>query len=248
MKVFLANCYPNMFKLLKLDCHDEPDCLYGATEAPHPLLNGVYRGPVDSANLSAIVTEVCRYFEQKQLPHSWWADTETEPAGLAAELASRKMQCLGRFPAMELNVHTFRVNNTSNDVEIIQVSTDKQMEEWTRVAGTVFGFTDEVRKIFEQRFFNPNKDAPLVHYLALKNGVGVATGSLLKSDDGAYVFNIATLDQERRKGYATALSSRLIADGIAAGAARVGLVASPEGTVFWERLGFETGGCYHIYA
>jgi ribosomal protein S18 acetylase RimI-like enzyme len=72
-------------------------------------------------------------------------------------------------------------------------------------------------------------------------GVVVSLAALLLIDEVGYLDNVATFPEARRRGYASALTSRLCAEAKAAGAEHVSLFADPaakEVVSMYERLGF----------
>ena len=68
----------------------------------------------------------------------------------------------------------------------------------------------------------------------VSSGLGMLTGRTIG------VYNIATVDRARRRGYGAAMTSRVVADGVAAGADVAILQASDMGRPIYERLGFRT--------
>jgi predicted GNAT family acetyltransferase len=65
-------------------------------------------------------------------------------------------------------------------------------------------------------------------------GFGVRTGNTIG------VYNIATLEMARRRGYGAAMTARVVADGAADGCDVAILQASEMGRPIYERLGFRT--------
>jgi N-acetylglutamate synthase len=59
-------------------------------------------------------------------------------------------------------------------------------------------------------------------------------------EDHVGVFNVATPSRHRRRGYGAAVTARVVADGVAAGASWAWLQSSPSGYAIYERLGFRT--------
>jgi GNAT superfamily N-acetyltransferase len=76
-------------------------------------------------------------------------------------------------------------------------------------------------------------------YLVEVQGELAATGSALPCDDHVGLIAIVTHPDHRRKGYAAALTSRMVADAFRDGARRVFLHASPMSFRMYESLGFE---------
>jgi predicted GNAT family acetyltransferase len=85
-------------------------------------------------------------------------------------------------------------------------------------------------------------------YLASVGDTDVSTAVGVRSSDGAVgVFNVATPPEHRRHGYGAAVTARVAADAMAAGARWVWLQSSEQGLAVYERLGFrivETWPCW----
>jgi GNAT superfamily N-acetyltransferase len=117
------------------------------------------------------------------------------------------------------------------------------------ICGAVFGLPEEVLAAFN----GPEVlGAPGVRcYVGEFDGVAVTTG--LGTTYGAYtgIFNIATPEEFRGRGYAAALTARAVTDGLDAGAVGSYLQSSPAGYHVYERLGFQTveyWDCWHSAA
>ena len=72
-----------------------------------------------------------------------------------------------------------------------------------------------------------------------KRGRLLALGALVLLEGVGYVDNVATEPEARGRGYATAITSRIVAEARAGGAETVFLLAEPEGPIrLYERIGF----------
>jgi ribosomal protein S18 acetylase RimI-like enzyme len=70
--------------------------------------------------------------------------------------------------------------------------------------------------------------------------VPAAVAALLVLDGVGYLDQVVTFPRARRRGFATAIASRVIADARALGAERTFLLAEPDGEAarLYERIGF----------
>lgn len=85
-------------------------------------------------------------------------------------------------------------------------------------------------------------------YVGYADGVPVASGMGWRTGRTMGVYSIATVEAARRRGYAAAMTARVVADGVAAGCDVAVLQASAMGRPIYERLGFETVVRYAAYA
>jgi hypothetical protein len=77
-------------------------------------------------------------------------------------------------------------------------------------------------------------------YLGEVDGVPVTTGLGVRVGTSIAVFNIGTPAEHRRRGYAGAITSRIVEDGLAAGATWAWLQSSEAGYRIYVNLGFQT--------
>jgi len=77
-------------------------------------------------------------------------------------------------------------------------------------------------------------------YVGYTDGQPVTTGFGIRTGRTIGVYNIATLETARRRGYGAAMTERVVADGAAAGCDVAILQASDMGRPIYERLGFRT--------
>jgi N-acetylglutamate synthase len=77
-------------------------------------------------------------------------------------------------------------------------------------------------------------------YVAELEGEPVTTGVGVLEHGLVGVLNIATPPAHRRAGYAAAITARIVADGLAAGARGAYLQSSAAGYAIYQRLGFDT--------
>ena len=85
-------------------------------------------------------------------------------------------------------------------------------------------------------------------YVGRTDGEPCTTGFGALAEGHVGVFNIATPPAHRNRGFGTAVTSRVVADGVRGGAHAAYLQASPMGFGVYERLGFrtaETWTCYY---
>ena len=106
------------------------------------------------------------------------------------------------------------------------------------VAGSVFDVAPET---FEQ-LMNPRALAvPGIRcYVGEAGGETGVTGVGVTLLGTTAVFSVATLPEQRRRGFGTAVTARAVADGLASGATWAWLHSSETGYRVYERLGFRT--------
>ncbi|MBI3746412.1 MAG: GNAT family N-acetyltransferase [Chloroflexi bacterium] len=77
-------------------------------------------------------------------------------------------------------------------------------------------------------------------YVGYANGAPVSTGLGVRTGRTIGVYNIATVETARGRGYGAAMTRRVVDDGVSAGCDVAILQASQMGLPLYERLGFRT--------
>jgi GNAT superfamily N-acetyltransferase len=83
-------------------------------------------------------------------------------------------------------------------------------------------------------------DPSVAIYTGYTDGVPVTAGLGYRTGTTIGIYNIATVESARRKGYGAAMTMRIVDDGVAAGCDVAVLQASDMGYAVYERLGFRT--------
>ena len=81
--------------------------------------------------------------------------------------------------------------------------------------------------------------APFVHFIGEKNGKAITSGTVLHTKNGAYIHNIATLNEQRNKGCARAIMHSIIKNAQEYNHRYAGLVSSQMAASFYTSLGFQ---------
>jgi Acetyltransferase (GNAT) domain len=84
-------------------------------------------------------------------------------------------------------------------------------------------------------------------YTGYVDGEPVATSTLVVSHRVAGVYNVTTLEEHRRKGYAEAMTWHAVARGVELRAGMSSLQATPMGVPLYEHMGYRTVCVYKDY-
>jgi ribosomal protein S18 acetylase RimI-like enzyme len=121
---------------------------------------------------------------------------------------------------------------------VIRELAPREAEVHARVAALGFEVPSDT---FLQLMTPPLLAAPGVRcYVGEVDGQPVTTGLGVTLGSRVGIFNIATLPEHRRRGYAAAITARAVEDGFDAGAKWSFLQSSEQGYKVYERLGFRT--------
>ena len=90
-------------------------------------------------------------------------------------------------------------------------------------------------------------DPRFAYYVGYVDGVAVVSGLGVQTGNTIAVFNIATLEEARRRGYGAAITRRILTDGALLGCTIGTLQSSDVGRPVYEAIGFRTVATYAGY-
>ena len=122
--------------------------------------------------------------------------------------------------------------------DIRRVEDAAGMEDHIVTAAAGFGMPEDMIRAFvaADLWQQPGRAV----YVGYTDGEPVTTGLGVRTGRTIGVYNIATVESARKRGYGAAMTERIAADGAAAGCDVAILQASPMGLPISERLGYRT--------
>lgn len=200
-----------------------------------PTLNGVWaeRADPDPGAVAGLLDRV----KATGLPHCLQLRPGASPA-LAELAAARAMSLEMKIPLMVMeDPAAVSLARQLAGLEVRELSPE-QVRLHASVAAAGFQVPEE---LFAQLATPDMFRLPGVRcYLGESDGQAVTTGMGVTLGDFVGVFNIATPPTRQRQGYGAAVTVRVVADGMAAGAKWSWLQSSPPGYATYARLGFQT--------
>jgi GNAT superfamily N-acetyltransferase len=242
--------HENMHDWLRLACgqvpgaviHHEAGVGLYATGLPAPLFNQVV---TDDGAAPGDVTAAITILRERGAPFCVvlrrGADTRLRP--LMAELALPLDE--GVLPGMALHPLPTTLVTTAPGLEIEVVRDAESLHDHALVAAHAFGIREDVVLAFigDELWERPGATV----YLGRADGGPVVSGFTVRTGDTLGIFTIATEPAARGRGFGAAMTSRLIADGAAAGCTVAALQASDMGRPIYERIGFRVVQEYDVY-
>jgi hypothetical protein len=214
-----------------------------ATGLPVAMLNiaFVMRPLSDAATL---LSEAISYFDGRGLPFlvrlRESIDAESERTATTLGLA--------RFPESlpGMVLHPIpAAPPASAQLEVRRVNDMPSLLQYADVLARGFGMPPELGRAFASPAMLSPTDVSL--YTGFVDGEAVATSALFMSHRVAGVYNVATLDTHRRRGFGEAITWHAVMDGVAARCTMASLQASEMGKPVYERMGFKTVTTYKTY-
>ncbi|MBF6591601.1 MAG: GNAT family N-acetyltransferase [Ktedonobacterales bacterium] len=207
---------------------------------PDTLLNMVMRyaapGPVRAVDIERVLQPYRRH----HLPTQWWLMLGMEPPGLRERLAAAGMQSWGGAAAMAREMADgaapISLPPLEGDVTLGRLASRDDTAAALGIICDVFSVSEHAMARWTTR--NP----AFALYLARLGGQPVAALGILRHEDVAGVYHVATLPWARRRGLAGHLLTHALRDAQAAGCLTATLTATPEARSLYERLGFRAVG------
>jgi hypothetical protein len=207
--------------------------------APLPALNGVWSGDDDDTAAAALERELERVRATGISPGVCVLGDESRR--LLAEARRIGLTETARIPGMIADGHGFRPARVAG-VEIEVADTDETLAEANAVLASGFALPPEWFRGMYQRGALGGWTVYLLRHA--DRAVSTAIGYLGRR--GVGIFNVATPEAHRGHGYGAAVTSRAMADGLAAGAEFAYLQSSAIGESVYRRLGFEQVSTYTL--
>jgi GNAT superfamily N-acetyltransferase len=216
---------------------------------PSDTFNFVARARLDTGMESAI-GRAAGYFAAAGRPFSWWVGPGDRPATLDRALLAAGFAAAEAEVAMAADLASLPSEGAvPGGLRIERATTDAGIRDFARVAAANWSPPDaHVLRFY--RMAAPllrRRDCPIRLYVGYLGEEPVATAELTVSEGAVGLYNIATLEAHRRKGFGTALTLRPLLDAREEGCALAVLQASAQGERVYARLGFRETGRYTEY-
>lgn len=158
--------------------------------------------------------------------------------GLMSELGLVLPDDQEPMPGMALHPIPDAAPRQMDRYEIRAVTTAAGLEDHIVTAAAGFGMPEDLARsiVAPDLWQRPGRTV----YVGYADDVPVATGLGVRTGRTIGVYNIATIESARRRGYGEAMTARVAADGRAAGCEVAILQASEMGRSTYERLGYRT--------
>ena len=207
----------------------------GATGVSVPTLNGVWPERVDPDR--DLVVEILDEIASSGLPYCLQLRSGA-PGELTALAAERGMVREQQVPLMVLqDLGRLDVPIDVGELRIRQLAPE---EGRLHAVTAARGFEAPEEPFIELATPTVLKGTGVRAYIGEVDGEAVATGLGVTLPPFVGIFNIATVPGHRGRGFATAITARAAADGLASGARWSYLQSSPAGLRVYSRLGYTT--------
>ncbi len=180
-------------------------------DAPHPVMNGVFRCELESDIAEAKILETISGYKNKGLPFRWKTCDSSKPANLNELLVKHGLALKDRLYGLIANPRSLQIEGAT-DVEVKELSPDMKSD-WLQVQAEAWNVPPQGISFIDRNF---RKEFELIEqgkskaYIAYYQGRPVASAGLLLHKDYGYLVGAATAPAYRKKGVYRSLMKKRV--------------------------------------
>jgi GrpB-like predicted nucleotidyltransferase (UPF0157 family)/predicted acetyltransferase len=173
--------------------------------------NYILASSFTNENVKERVSSILNIVNQSPYPFTWCVSETDTPANLEEVLRSQGLifeeEDIGMY--MELDRHL--VPQSPTELRFEKVDSSKNLRDFAQIIREIWGHEESYEKIYKQLpQILYTEGAPFEMHVAYVDDVPAASGMLLLHANVAGVYYIATMPNQRRKGYAKAMMEHLL--------------------------------------
>jgi len=220
------------------------------TDMPDHFMNLVVCNELPGDGAEELIEAALSHFRSKNIRRLSWLAEPGVPANDLKKILTAFGFTFRESFALEMAADVTRLSkeiSAPTGLRVVCVENMELLQKWIRIACIGFKMPPEVEPVWCEFFAETAFVPPFRTYLALLDGVPVATSQLFTSAAVAGIYNVTCLPEARNQGIGAAMTMAALRDAFEMGY-RVGILqASNMGYRVYERLGFESFGKLSVY-
>ncbi|MEK4409651.1 GNAT family N-acetyltransferase [Bacillus sp. FSL L8-0642] len=219
--------------------------------------------PADTFNIITILNnnltegidklyKVVNNYNQKKFPMSVWFWDDRHEQTIKSELIKLGLKEAEQNIAMIADLKTIHPTiNMPEGFTIQKASSSGQIKNFGETLANLFGTSEEGTHV--QAFYNETASFDLWNsenmklYLGIFKNEVVSVGSLVCTKDSIGIYDIATKEELRGKGFGSAMFNYLLQEAKELKVAQCVLQASPDGINIYKKTGFQSVGQMTVF-
>ncbi|KXY38682.1 acetyltransferase [Bacillus cereus] len=192
------------------------------------------------------------YYNQKKFPMSVWFWDDKQEQTIKSELIKLGLKEAEKNIAMVAELKTIHPRiNMPVGFTIQKASSSGQIKKFGETLANLFGTSEEGKNV--QAYYNQISSLNLWNsdnmklYLGLYKGEVVSVGSLVCTKDSVGIYDIATKEEMRGKGFGSTMFNFLLQEAKQLKNMYCVLQASPDGINIYEKSGFKAVGQMTVF-
>lgn len=223
----------------------EPDITVVRSQIPDDTFNYVLSARFTEENAPLRILHVLSLYKEYHLPFSWWVGESDSPPTLGNLLLDQGFTLKEKNIGMYLELDKFHFSLHTSPLAFHRAQSAEQLKAFAGVIITVGEF-GEPSQIFDLIYSHLPPviycgKSSLEMYIGYLEDIPVVTGILVTHANVAGIYYVATIPQQRKKGFGTAMMQFLLNRAKEKGYFISVLQASHQGLSLYEQLGFK--GC-----
>jgi GNAT superfamily N-acetyltransferase len=232
----------------KMKVVEHPHAVVTESELPCPFFNNVFSADIPQAKVETVVDDLIGRFRSRNVPCFWWSGPANHDQRITGFLEERGFEKAFEAAAMALSLADLPTGQ-SGVAEVIEIESEGQMADWSRICTAAFGFDDALSGWWHELFTSIpfGGMTQLHHFLATVDGEPVGTASAFIEDGVVGLATVGVREEHRRRGIGTVLTLTALEATRRLGCRLGVLFSSPMATSMYEAMGFHrygTGRCY----
>ena len=232
--------FPPFHAWSRAEGYDGPDLLWTISDIPAAYFNRVGRANLREEEADAAIAAAIARARAKNAPLMWWVGPSSRPAGLGQRLVAHGFRQTADLSGMAAELNEQQAGSPVPGLHIERVRDRERLRLWN--TGFLMDFSEERYAFYAEHF-----DSSFRHYIGSIDGVRVATSTLFFGGGIAGVYSVYTLEEMRGRGIGTALTQAAMNDAYELGHRYAVLVARPDASGLYARLGFAEHGRFGTY-
>ena len=227
----------------------QPDVTVVRSTLMDDTFNYILSARFSETNIQNRVVETLKPFREKSWPYSWWISPSDTPMTLSDVLLAEGLQFKEENIGMYLQLSDCLPSQLKTILNFQKVRSLEHLKEFSQVILNIGGNPEAFDKIYSQLtpILSQNRSDFEMH-VAYLDHIPIVTGILVLHANVAGIYYVATVPDQRKKGYGTAMMKYLIERAKDQGYDMITLQASKEGKALYQRLGFEEVCVFKEYA
>jgi GrpB-like predicted nucleotidyltransferase (UPF0157 family)/GNAT superfamily N-acetyltransferase len=218
----------------------QPDVTVVRSDIKDDTYNYILSARFKNSNVDDRVAKVIKIFEQSSLPYSWWVGPLDTPEILSDVLLSHGLVFKEENIGMYLYLDDFIPLEQKHGLIFQKINSLSQLKDFAQVIVNIGGNSAAFDKIYSKiPLILYQDDTCFEMHLGYLNGIPIVTGNLVLHANVGGIYYVATIPDQRKKGYGKAMVEYLIQRAKKRGYHLATLQASQEGKGLYQRIGFK---------
>lgn len=209
------------------------------TLVKHPLFNGILVQELPRENAEQAVRNTLTFFQSHDVASFlWWHAPHLDQKAWDQVLLPQGFQYHNETPGMAMDLADLPQAPIQSSLTVCKVEAREGLTEWGRVFVRGYGLPESMGLVYMELMKSLGLDLPFRHYTGYLDGDPVATSTLFLGAGVAGIYNVATVEEARGRGFGSAMTIVPLYEAREMGYHAAILQSTSMGYSVYQRLGF----------